>query len=559
MANKSPTVTFTNVTQNYYFDLESLPHRYYLELVMGEREKILDVVEMPLVQRVRGNSPHALKSTQTINGTWDESEGFRVRFFEVMGRTGYTSVHFERYHRFRNFVERVVQLKHEHESAFTRGDNYQLILNFPFEGESYYCNVLGLVYERDRARQSLSKDWSLSFKTRGFATRKWTMPQRRKDYLDSTCGPDDDQCHIGPRHPCRFAAKRAIDVAPAEMAERFEEKFNVIFEKCDQVYDQGISGGQSQSDETLNSVANLYGMSATTYEDLSAYSAGLDDDLLPLIVDTLGWLSNVMMECKLIFGTNARELPFYLANYATNGVYGEVRASAEEVWRAVAGFSAMAYSTFWGSGNDKAADAPNFISPPRPVVEVKVEAGDSTVYDTIVRVFGIADRDIGDVVIASMGMQSEREWGNGAFLKAGDTLLVPNIAGLPRVAGSTLYGSDWLVRNGDFVLNEAGDDVVLVEHEACWEQNMRHRFQTEKQEIRMQPDVGVYPLEALLDPNLNVGRLVSDVKGQALADYRTERITFMQYKDEGSAGVVAVGIQGVTNSTKVILVGRPVA
>jgi len=538
-------ISYSRVDQNFYFNLEQYPHRYYLELVVGEREKIIDVVEMPLVQGIRASSPHALVATETANGHWAESEGFRVRHFVITGRSGYTSVHLERYHRFKNFIERAVALAAENSNAFVRGEDYRVVLNFPWEGESYYCHPLNRVYDRQRARQSLSLDWSCSFRTYGFATRKWSVAKNRRAYLLSTCGPDDDNCHIGPRHPCRWRAFEAtFEEAPPSIYSEVQKCMVPVFAQADRVVEEmsGYDSISTGSSAPLEAIANLYGLSALAYETIYEAAMAIDDINRDFLTPVLGWLSNVMMECKLAYGSRGKTLPFQIADYVTNGAAGEVRAAAMRLWDTLAmGVDAMYRSWFESSRQGpQNSEAVREYS----VVEATTLASDSTILDAAERIVGI--REVGYVAMRLMGMLDERTLANGGPLEPGTIIKLPRLTGL--LNADNLNGDDWLVVNGDFVMNESGDDFVRVTGDACYLQNLYHRLLTVKGEYPLRPDVGLLDLGDLMDPNLNVGRLIADVKGQVMADHRTTQIKSMRYTDKPGIAEVDVLLEAVTSS-----------
>ncbi len=589
-------ITWVEVPRDHYIHID-YPHHYFFELVLGERQKILDVIEAPLVNYVAAEYVPAYTGTFTIKSHYEEQNGFRRRVFKMAGRSGFTPTALVFFQRFRNFFEREQRRKAEHKNAFIRGLDYRLIVNMPFEGTSEFCNLTGFTWERDRSKLSVSYVWALTLETTGWATRPWTNSTELTAELAKICDGTDN-CHTLPTHPCRQSAELSAEAVPAVDVGMSDPgglprglppsaAMGAIKRTADSIADAGSTGvvGSAQAFQgggTGNVLGELYGelcsLSMESFDAGAAWWRAMDtvyfDDHAPYMINILGWFSNLTMEANNYFsraGLTWAEVGYDLVNYLCAGVPGRLRDYANAV-RQIGEDTAGAVTSLSQVINDVDAgnivfggrdDVISFASPSSeryPIVTVdrrtpttttEVIASDTSVWDIAMRLY--ASRSFGDQIISLNGLRDHRTWSTGMPLSPGDRLLVPDIAGQVTVRPTPnvdILGVDWRVENYDFVLNANGDDLERVTGVGCYMQNMTHRLRTVKDENPVFPGTGVTPINGSDEPQLTAVRIAADVQQQVTLDARTKRIIYLNY-DDAQPGAVSVDVlvEPVASST----------
>lgn len=533
--------TFENVPKTYYFQYQGEPHNYFFEIVEGERDNIISTIKCPYVSKITGDPQPASVLTFTNSHMYEEHEGYRQRVFTLVGRSGFTPADIQNFQRFRNFFETLQQLKGENLNAFVRGRDIRLVLNFPFEGESYYCNVIrGLAYDRDRSSITYSYVWMLTVVTTGYVARRWTVPNRLKEFLDTECGPESDGCHTGRLHPCRRMAEITRADLPTE-ANPLADLVDISVPICDEIERQGGLGSRTntRSYERLNIVSN------TMYESAVQWVRSLDvftfDQYVYQAIDIIGWASNLRMEAQLYRGANGEEIANKVANAVTGGLWGQVRQSLE-LLESVGqrGDVRLVNDRFYprpGPDLTIQNNQPDDARTQTPVTSVELGPYDVNVYELAFRLY--SDPTIGASILAlNANLADARTWVGGYPLKPGDKLLVPMIGGLADKDGPPL-GIDWKVEEFDFVWDDIKGDFVKVSGRECYLQNTRHRLSTPKGTNRAFRETGVSPIVDE-DGQRSTMAVVSDVQQQVLLDPRTKKILKLDYREDGTTVYVDV-------------------
>lgn len=586
---QSAVTEWEEVPRDFYIDVSSLPHRYFFETVIGERQQVVSVIEAPFVSYVSGENVPAYLGTYTISSHYEEHEGFRRRVFRLAGRSGYTPNHLTFFQRFRVFFETLMKRKKENKNAFVRGVDFRLVINAPFEGLSDYCNLLSFTWERDRSKLALSYVWAVVVETYGFSARKWALPSKMSNKLAIECNSYDDTCHAHPYHFCRRDAEAALSEVPpnltnpeansllgdldtraairaAETAQRSgrfeipEVKDNGLLATADKIAKAATAGavvggatgsasGQMANYETaFNQASSAYVALATWWRDVLDATAG--NEYFPFAVRTLGWLSNFTMEAKMLFGMSKTKMAVAIGDYLTFGYVSRLEYMATKAEQ----YTNEIYSNLkdiFSTPNGRPIN--NDIADPgtrRPSTTTTVIGSDFSLIDVSLRVFG--SRDYAAIIASMNDMIDYRTWSNGQPLVPGDNLLIPAINGLVPSGDADnvdLLGADWKVSNYDFVLNENGDDFVRVIGIDAYRQNIIHRLQTAKDENPAFPGTGITAVNQGQPNELTSAQVASEVQDQIIMDPRTGRIVSMRYEEPTpSTIVVDVVLEPVSNS-----------
>jgi hypothetical protein len=537
--NNIPKISVEPVYDNNFSYTDSYPHRYFFHLVRGEVESIIASVEAPLVQTVSVAPSAASKHTFTVNSYWDEHEGFRRRDISIGGRSGYTPEHLQKFAEFRNFFENAEKELATHKNAFSRGEDIRLVVDFPWEGESYYCNINeggGLKYIRDRSAISLSYVWALSLHTYGVATAKNVLALQREKIAPFL---GDDTVHTGRRHPCRKDATDALNTAepgdPVSVGGMMDTADEIAYDISDK--------GKCYSD-LLSEGTDLYTAQRVAFDQLPTQRA---DVIRERLIPIMGWMSNVMMEAALWFGLCRRITPRWILNYVTGG-------RSEELYAAAANLYASFEFAYWQIfGSRRRRYTPNTADPTsgERVVSTTVTSSDRTVFDIAYRETG--DRSMAWRIIELNGLRDARTWKNGQPIAPGDRILIPKPDGAPKSQFADLLGTDWKVVNGDFVLDPTGGDFVRVSGEDCYIQNTVHRLKTVRGTNKAFPATGLLDHIGNGNIDFNVAQVVGDVKRQLQMDYRTNRIVKVDVNDSEQLVLdIGITVETITKSRSLL-------
>lgn len=558
MAGANTMVTVERVPSDLYVDFDTDTdatgqyngHQYFFELVKGDREFRELTFEAPFVGYVSKDDIPAYVGTFTINGHWEEHEGYRKRIIKMAGRSGFTPNALIYFRQFRNFFEGLQRKKSENKNAFTRGIDYRLVINMPFEGVSDYCNLTSFSWERDRSKTTMSYVWSLAVETYGYSARKWTGKREYRNKLDIFCEYGSDECHTDKNHKCHYMAVEALEKIPSTLITPGQKK---TLDSVLGVSDR-ISKKLKNTKTKLSWYEDLYAKANAAYVDMDRFWNSLKQSqyvaYIPYATYILGWLSNTTMEAKQMKGMSNTAITLKLLDYATFGVAGD----AYSVYKDVYGYSEAIYLNLkdvFTSPNPRPADLYSYTSAERryDAATTTVLGGENNVSAVSLRVFG--NYDYTAAIMSLNGMLDQRTWGNGQPLAKGDTLLVPLVQGLAPVENGDddLMGADLKVDNYDFVLNSSGDDLVRVVGMDAYRQNTVHRLRTDKNENPVFPTTGITAVNAGELPQLRAVQVAADVQDQIIMDPRTSRIVSMKYKEASpSTIVVDVVLEPVSSS-----------
>jgi hypothetical protein len=263
------------------------------------------------------------------------------------------------------------------------------------------------------------------------------------------------------------------------------------------------------------------------------------------MIDILGWISNLTMEAKLATGMTGQAFADTILNYATVGVWGEVRLNVLRVLNQVENIGGDLYYIYnWLTGNTGSFASGDRLPPlPTPSVAVTVDSGQHSVYDVSEHHF--QSQQYGDAILGlNPGLADAQTWRTGAPIQAGDLIKIPILTGMVNNSGPPL-GVDWAVENQDLVWDDEAGDMVLVRDLECYIQNTAHRLETPRNSNRAFRGTGTRsindgPFER------SSADVASDVQSQVLLDPRTDRISRLDYREDPPTVHVDVSIKVVT-------------
>lgn len=169
------------------------PHPYILELYKGDGDEPVDSVTLPFVANVTIQKSPATSSHFTLGGHHAQYSGYRSAHVNIAGRSGHREIDLMRYNKLRNFLDKVEALRADNENAFFLGDEYKLILNFPWEMERHYCLVQAFNVQRAVGQTTFSYAYSINLFAYGTAHRKWAYPTNLITSTIQTRGPSQSE------------------------------------------------------------------------------------------------------------------------------------------------------------------------------------------------------------------------------------------------------------------------------------------------------------------------------------------------------------------------------
>lgn len=518
--SRKDVVEFDQVSQNHYFgsDPGHPARHYYLELVRGGVDQVIDSIEIPNVNHWEGDFPLAVVRTWTMGGMYEEHAGFAERTFSLRGRSGKTRLSLVLFQKFRNFLEKYANLMAENKNALVRGEDINLILNFPWEGESFYCTVMQYKALSDTASSRCSYEYTITLKTHGFATRKWALPQNILRLLDS---PGDDTDHTGINHPCFKRSVKCLEDGTIDIPGAPEDAF-YIYGKAPRIYPQvaqigqGMGGMRSGARSTYQSIYDLGsgGLShATLLWDNADESVRELERITRRMTTVVGWYVWLCIQAKEAMGLRSQHLTD----------------------QSDPGFPATDYVT---------------PIPPRegrePLVVDTILASDTSAFDISMRLFGT--RDLWQRIVRANNMLDSRTKWDGTSLLAGDRILVPSVVGVAKNQVYDIYGTDVAIGpDGDFVLSGT-TDISVVTGINNVDQNLTHRYKTVKGENRAFPEFGLPRIIGNIATSDLNGQVMSAVKQQTVRDHRVRGVSQMSVSREGGTVTVDIGVDVVANA-----------
>lgn len=509
-AQKPAAVELADAGENYYFTPDSPTRHYYLEIVEDPSQAPIDSIELPYVSRVECELPLAVARTYTIAGLYEEHSGFVERAFTLAGRSGYDKLDIVRFHKLRNFLEKYAKLSADNKNAFVRGKDVRLVLNFPWEGESYYATMMLFRPMSSAGTSRVSYEYSIVLKAYALAARKWSLPANIVAYLDS---PGVDARHTGLNHPCfRDSVGAYKDVPPTsayiyKMREPYDEALEI--ERTMGPHAVGLDNTMLQT---------LYQVVTSGYDQTYALWEAADYELWAVerltgrFTTIVGWLAWIQRQVLEMLGVQFRHIGDTVDGSPTN------------------------------SG---VAPIPNREST-EPVTVVTAQDGDRTAADVAYRYLGSRGQWLR--IVQLNGMLDGRTRADGTILSPGHKLLVPLPgSGLPKNQAYDTYGTDIAIGpDGDFVLSGT-TGVGLVSGLDNVRQNFDHRFRTVRGTNKAFPEFGLPELIGTLSTSDLPGQVMSAVKVQSLSDHRVTGISALSVTEDGGTIRVAAALDVVAN------------
>ena len=536
---------------NYYFPQSYEQafdghHRYFLELVEGESQTRVASVECPLVNSIQGIMPSAVERTWTMTDLYEEHRGFRQRQFVLAGRSGFLELSLQRFHKFRNFIEDYEQKMAENKSAFVRAKDYRLILNFPFEGESYYCTIMQFAYARETNTTRCSFAWSMQLMTQGFASLQWNLPKNIREFLDK---PGDNDDHTDEHHPCFRASTAAALEAPPDADSIYSDIGGVITgvrRGRENASGLGKKAMDPKSSRELHTTATQAMDNTYRKWDEAPLAIRQRERETGRLIYIMGWYNELRQQAGVSLGVQFERINLEADLVSTDG-------QLEFVARGNAG--PMGFMLALGQGSRKAPPKQRtelgrprpLPFAPRPVVAATACAGDMSLADIAQRVLG--SRHLWVVLQSLNGWKDARTRGDGAPIVPGMSLLVPAPEGTPQPTTEDLYGTDLLLDNstGDLVM-VGTTDIAVVRDVSNFRQNLNHRMRTERGSNSAFPAFGLQPRVGESATSNVMGLVMSDVKAQATADHRVARLTHLNVTEDADRLLVAVEVEAVTRA-----------
>ncbi len=494
------------VSQAHYFTVGSPERHYYLELVESPGGPVIDSVELPYVSRMECDLPLAVARTYTIADLYEEHSGFVERTFGLSGRSGYSELALVRFHKLRNFLEKYAKLSADNKNAFVRGKDIRLVLNFPWEGESFYATMMSFKPMSTTGTSRVSFEYSIILKAYAYATRKWTLPKNIIQYLDA---PGYDAKHTGLRHPCFRDSVEAYQEVPPDTAYIYRQR---------DAYDEALrqlDGTQVDSTmyQTLYEVMDRSFATTYSYWDGAPYDIRQYERLSGRFNTIIGWVSWVSRQVEELLGVQFRHL---------------VSRTGVRELPTLNGVAPVPDRT--GQG---------------PVTVVTVQAGDRSVMDVAYRELG--DRSAWWRIIQLNGMLDARTRNDGTVLQPGHRILIPASDGLVPSQAQDIYGTDVRIGDdGDFVL-VGTTGIAVVSGVENVEQNLDHRYGTVRGTNRAFPEFGLPELVGTIATSDMPGMVMSAVKTQTASDHRVTNVSKLETAWSGGTVQVSVVAHLVAN------------
>lgn len=496
----------SEVTQAHYFTVGSPERHYYLELVESVGGPVIDSVELPYVNRVECDLPLAVARTYTIADLYEEHSGFVERTFGLAGRSGYSTLAITQFHKLRNFLEKYAKLSAENKNAFVRGKDIRLVLNFPWEGESFYATMMAFKPSSSTATSRVSFEYTIVLKAYAYAARKWTLPNNIIQYLDA---PGYDARHTGLRHPCFRDSVEAYQEVPPDSITVYHPR---------EAYDEALRQlDGTQIDSTMYQsmyevIDRSYAKTYSSWDD-APYDIRQYERLSGRFNVIVGWFPWVMRQVEELLGVQFRHL------YARTGV--------------------RELPTL-----DGVAPVPDRADT-GPVTVATVQAGDRSAADIAYRELG--DRSAWWRIVQLNGMLDARTRNDGSILQPGHRLLIPSNGGVPNEQAQDIYGTDIRIGDdGDFVL-VGTTGIAVVSGVANVEQNLDHRYETVRGTNRAYPEFGLPELVGTIATSNLPGLVMSAVKTQTISDHRITDVSQLTTRWSGGTVQVSVSAHLVAN------------
>jgi hypothetical protein len=497
-----------------FFSESNYRQKYTLELYENEGSEPIASIELPYVNSLAMEQPLSVVRTWTLAGSpYEEHSGFQQRTFRISGRSGYSPMALTRFAKLRNFLEKYARLSAENMNAFVRSKDIKLVLNFLWEGESWWATVLNFRYQREVASTRVSYAYEITLVTNGVAATRWDS-KNGINYI--TCSENkDDECHLSSLHYCHAAFEETFLRIPAKDLPVINTPSTAKIKKLTASavrLSRGSTASAGIPSVYLTDWSYWYRLATLCNLSEAELMLSLRSLLEPQLSSVRGWVYVLMryivdlrMQCLMNLG-----------------------------------------SRFIRHGDR--IDSPNSGNPHRPrplpnrglpVISIQVSQGQSTAMDIAAAYLG--DRNLWTQITTLNGMIDARTKNDGSPVTPGDSLLVPSSTGLDNIDPDTFYGTNLRFRSGDLV--SVGDrDIGLISGIDNFYQNFRHRMLTVRGENRTYPDFGLPKLIGSDDLSDVPGQVMSNVRRQTLSDHRVAEINEMTLTEESGSLDVSLTI-----------------
>ncbi len=487
------------------------PSHYYLELYEDPKGAPVDSILCPYVNGLQMSQPLAVQRTWTFSGEpYEEHSGFQQRTFSISGRSGYSFTALSRFAKFRNFLEKYARLSAENKNALERLKDVRLALNFPWEGEAYWCTLISFQYQRSTTTSRISFEYQLVLVTNGVAAQRWD-PNGALGYSNCDKG---DGCHLDPSHFCHRRARQELMLAPSDVQDVIgsrDRSMTKLLDDSERGADRGMRGGPFDqgyyqdlwqgSDDNFNAVYFRY----LTLDPPERAAARLS------VVVVCRWLVDLRIQCEIELGSR--------------GIRADERSSQPT-----------------STGGER----------PRPVADrgqlvgmVSISSGERTAHDVAQRYLG--DRALWLEIVRLNSMMDARTKNDGTPLLPKDQLKIPFAGGVQNIGD--VYGTSVLIRDGDLVV-EGDESTAMVSGIDNFYQNLRHRMTTIKGANRAYPQYGLPELVGTVDTTDVPGQILTNVRLQALADHRVKELTEMSLQEEADKITVDFSVTTVAGDDR---------
>ena len=503
-----PDVSKQQKQVNYSFtDANNYPQHYYLELFTHKTFNSVDTVMCPFVNNLAMSQPLAVNRTWTFDGTpYEEHSGFQQRMFTITGRSGFSFTALSRFAKFRNFFEKYAKLMADNQNAFVRDLDPGLALNFPWEGEAFWCTLISFNYTRSISSSRVSYEYQLVLVTNGVASQRWD-PANGLSYVNCDNG---DGCHLDPRHFCQTKAREEITLMPSDVYDTIggsiEQPLGKVLKTAEGL--TGGTGGRRSSNPGY--YQKLWQESSECFDRLyfnfQALPAAKRARARLSVTIISRWLVDVRIQCEVELGSRGMRCD-QRPSLPTSGDLLQPQVIADRG---------------------------------QMVIVITLTSGETTAHDVAGRYLG--DRNLWLQIVRLNGMLDARTKNDGSPLLTNDRLLLPSATGVPNIGD--VYGTNFLIRDGDLVA-EGDEDIVLVSGIDNFYQNLRHRLLTTQTHNKPYPKFGLPDLHEVETTDVP-GQVLRNVKNQVLADHRVARLTELTVEEAADKLKVDFSLETVT-------------
>lgn len=507
-------------------------------------------VDLPYVNRVAMTAPNAVVRTRGMDGTvYAEHAAIPERTFVIEGRSGAISrptrdaeagLDIRRFTNLRNLIETYAATSARNKSALVRFKDSRLILDFSFEDEAYFCEVVDFQYRRSTETSTYSFEYTLTLVTNAPHTRV-AEPISLKSWEAAANVPKP----LGNATPGRAELEADTEAFNRRVEQEFIEKILRLdsFRRgaeqssrttnplesftCDELYDlrAGITVLNGALDNTLFTYALRAGVRARIKTFLAHNSYALD------LVHSLKGSNSSGCPVPPWTNTAYRIMPY--TNLVTEFIRMLNPARAEDT------MSMQVYLPY----------RPGFL-PALPANPAQGPEEDFVVPQGMTSANDIADFWFGDAsmawrIIDLNRMRDAYTFGDGTPLAPSSVIRLPSPA-LPVAKNGDVLGTDLMLENGDLVL-VGFNDVKRISGYANYSQNLLNRMQTFRGHNKVFPNYGL-PDNVLSSAGSTIPATIrTQVKDQIRQDHRTakvERTTLNELGDKVQVDVLVKPIAG---------------